>query len=189
MYDLRESGNRVSRPLEYFRPSFQNVNDEQVYAFALEWVFARVEEYATRFGAAPAANSMEDLLQQLDAAYQIGNMYMLNSKVEEAKLAFGAISNVIRPDKGFDYSDELFFDFLDMARDFIPYFSLADPGMYETFTLLQSVYTAGAQNSRPIEVLMRSIRGNEQQALIILLQGLAANGDILANEILYNGLI
>ena len=189
MYDLRESGNRVSMPLEHFRPSFRNINDEPAYAFALEWVFARVEEYATRFGAAPDANSMQDLLQQIDTAYQMGDGNAVMSGVEDAQHIFDAISNVIRPDKGFDYSNELFIDFLEAARDFIPYFSVVDPGMGETFMLLLSVYTASAQNLGPIELLTRSIQGNQRQLLQGLVHGMANNGDILAREIWANGFL
>jgi hypothetical protein len=188
-YDLRESGNRVSRPLEHFRPTFQNVNDQLWHEIALDWVFGRVEEYATRFIAAPGANPMAKLLQEIDDAFQNGDWAILQGGVTCAKEIFKAIANVIRPDRGFDYSDELFNEFLETARNFIQYFAFADPGMGSTFSLLSSVYTGGARDLRPIALLStRSIGPNERLVLKQLVQVLATNGDILATDMWNNGL-
>jgi hypothetical protein len=133
---------------------------------------------------------MGRLLQDLDQALQIGDVASADILADNAVNIFDAISNVIRPDRGFDYSDQLFGEFLDTVRAFLPYLNAVDPNMGYMFYVLESVWRAGLQDLTPIEILLGSVGMNEQAMFAAVAYGqIKADGNLFAWDMANNGLI
>jgi len=180
-------------PFEHFRPAFQRAGDGPLHTVALDWVFTRVQDYGAygpMYRPDVAGNPMARLLQELSDACQLGNVVLAQDLAEKAVNIIDAISNVIRPDRGFDYSDQLFGEFLDTAGAFIPYLNAVEPSMSYMFYVLESVWRAGLQDLTPITILLGSVGLNEQAMFAAVAQTLIqVEGNLFGWDMVNNGLI
>lgn len=188
--DLRESGNRIASPQELFSPSFQRWNDYGVYSFALDWVFDRVELYDQYpralfhpvYNNVDPANQMARLLQVINTAFATNDLNTFYAMVSETLDIIRAISEIIRPDRGFDYSFRLFKEYVQTVEVFIPHINNFDPSMGAMMEVLQAIWNAGQQDLTPIEQLARGMSLNEQIQLHNLITLQIPNQSILAFE-------
>ncbi|KAF4631175.1 hypothetical protein G7Y89_g6952 [Cudoniella acicularis] len=166
----RESGDRVVKPFEYFQQSFKTVGEGHWYSAALDWVFTRLELYGRYpYDFTPLSNlydpdnEFKRLLVELEAADCVCDNWKIERIIDIAMQLFRTISKVIRRDTGIGWSDQLLWEYCDMARAFLPWFSSVDFSL--VLDLLEAVFEASLQRFSAIEPLIQTLNIEDRSEL------------------------